>query len=104
MGLNCGMKTEQKPVQMNLPFAQAFALYVADHRKKCLMNPHIRVEFRVEGEGHLVFIFHADDPVFHNRKHIHAVLHGRNIWRPDKRHRNSPATSASVWKLPSWRP
>ena len=34
------------------------------------MNPHIRVEFWMEGEGHLVFIFYTDNPLFHNREHF----------------------------------
>ena len=52
------------------------------------MNPHIRVEFRMEGEGHLVFVFYTDDPLFHNREHFHAVPHRCDIRRTDKRHRH----------------
>ena len=71
-----------------LLFESAIVLSVLYHLPKRLMNPHIRVEFRVEGEGHLVFLFYTDDPLFHNREHFHAVPHRCDIRRTDKRHRH----------------
>ena len=86
-----------------LLFESAIVLSVLYHLQKRLMNPHIRVEFRVEGEGHLVFVFYTDDPLFHNREHFHAIptdaIYGARInvigTVP------MPATCASVWKLPN---
>ena len=72
-----------------LLFESAIVLSVLYHLQKRLMNPHIRVEFRVEGEGHLVFVFYTDDPLFHNREHLHAIHNRCNIRRTDKRHRHS---------------
>ena len=57
-----------------LLFESAIVLSVLYHLQKRLMNPHIRVELRMEGEGHLVFVFYTDDPLFHNLSLIHIYI------------------------------
>ena len=72
---------------------------IPDDLQKFFMDPGVFIQFRMKGESQLIFVLHADDPVFYRSQNLCIFIDVRYIRRTDKSHGNFAQRSNSFFRV-----